>query len=104
MKTRSLLLSIVVVLFCTTAVADSQLNKSQRDSLLRIHSEFAAIEQLLIVLENKKDSSASSDPTSGGVIFNYGVLLREVRQQMAGIESHIKLLNISPKWQRFTLE
>jgi len=104
MKTKSLLLSFVVLMFCTTSVADSQLQKSQRDSLVRIHGEFAAIEQMLVVLEKNKYSTASSDPTSGGVIFNYGVLLHEVRQQMAGIESHIKLLNSSPKWQRFTLE
>ncbi len=104
MKTKSLLLSLLVLIISATSVADSQLQNSQRDSLVRIHSEFAAIEQMLVVLEMNRDSTASSDPTSGGVIFNYGVLLDEVRQQMAGIESHIKLLNSSPKWQRFTLE
>ena len=104
MNSKDALLCTLLMLFCATSVADSPSHTLQRDSLLRIYNEFAAIEQIIVAHEQRNNSITSSDPTSGGVVFNYGVLLIEVREQLAGIKSHIQLLNSSPQWQRFTLE
>lgn len=104
MMIRAILLSICVTFLSASSTADDRIHNTDKDSLIRIHKEFSAIEQLLVDLEKKNRSTASPDPSSGGVIFNYGVLLSEVRKQLAGIESHIQLLNSSPQWQRFTLE